>query len=148
MRRQHGHPEKPRGGASQPFRRACVVQALVGAWGTFAHKRVCWRGSSQENGRQLTTKEAFRRLAHQFHGITPGKKKLEKMMVRAIGVPTTAMRERRWGGCVGRRARSPEHRGVLTDRSDATRCCRAGWGVGAGRSGLRAAAGGRGEEDA
>lgn len=55
----------------------------------------------QENGRQLTTKEAFRRLAHQFHGITPGKKKLEKMMVRAIGVPTTAMQAGAavWGMC-------------------------------------------------
>ena len=35
---------------------------------------------ADENGRKLTTKQAFRQLAHQFHGITPGKKKIEKQM--------------------------------------------------------------------
>ena len=35
---------------------------------------------ADENGRKLSTKQAFRQLAHQFHGITPGKKKLEKQM--------------------------------------------------------------------
>jgi U4/U6.U5 tri-snRNP-associated protein 1 len=35
---------------------------------------------ADENGRKLSTKQAFRQLAHQFHGITPGKKKIEKQM--------------------------------------------------------------------
>ena len=35
---------------------------------------------TDENGRALTTKQAFRQLAHQFHGITPGKKQIEKAL--------------------------------------------------------------------
>ena len=46
---------------------------------------------ADENGRKLTTKQAFRQLAHQFHGITPGKKALEKQM--RIEAEANAMQE-------------------------------------------------------
>lgn len=35
---------------------------------------------TDEAGRELTPKEAYKKLCHRFHGITPGKQKMEKML--------------------------------------------------------------------